>query len=72
MSTHAFVENTTMAADRPQTPSPLAIETVGLTKRVDDRVAVDAVNLTVPRGTVYGLLGHNGAGKTTLIRMLLD
>lgn len=49
----------------------LAIETVGLTKRFGERTAVDAVNLMVPRGVVYGLLGHNGAGKTTLIRMLL-
>lgn len=49
----------------------LAIETVGLSKSFGHRLAVDAVNLTVPRGVVYGLLGHNGAGKTTLIRMLL-
>jgi ABC-2 type transport system ATP-binding protein len=49
----------------------LAIQTVGVTERFGDRLAVDAVNLTVPRGVVYGLLGHNGAGKTTLIRMLL-
>ena len=49
----------------------LAIQTVGVTKRFGARVAVDAVNLAVPRGAVYGLLGHNGAGKTTLIRMLL-
>jgi ABC-2 type transport system ATP-binding protein len=51
--------------------STLAIQTIGVTKRFGARVAVDAVNLTVPRGAVYGLLGHNGAGKTTLIRMLL-
>lgn len=51
--------------------STLAIETIGLTKRFGDRLAVDAVNLMVQRGVVYGLLGHNGAGKTTLIRMLL-
>jgi ABC-2 type transport system ATP-binding protein len=55
---------------RPANPAP-AIETIGLTKRFGERVAVDAVNLMVPRGIVYGLLGHNGAGKTTLIRMLL-
>jgi ABC-2 type transport system ATP-binding protein len=52
-------------------PSPLAIETIGLTKRFGERVAVDAVNLTVPAGTAFGFLGHNGAGKTTLIRTLL-
>jgi ABC-2 type transport system ATP-binding protein len=48
-----------------------AVHTVGLTKRFGDRIAVDEVSLTVPRGTAYGFLGHNGAGKTTLIRMLL-
>jgi ABC-2 type transport system ATP-binding protein len=48
-----------------------AIQTIGLTKQFGDRLAVDAVNLMVPRGVVYGLLGHNGAGKTTLIRMVL-
>ncbi|MBV9604415.1 MAG: ABC transporter ATP-binding protein [Solirubrobacterales bacterium] len=48
-----------------------ALETAGLTKRFGDRVAVDDVSLSVPRGTAYGFLGHNGAGKTTLIRMLL-
>jgi ABC-2 type transport system ATP-binding protein len=59
-----------MAIDHADTPA-LAVETVGLTKSFGDRLAVDAVNVTVPRGVVYGLLGHNGAGKTTLIRMLL-
>ena len=48
-----------------------AIETIALTKRFGERVAVDAVNLTVPAGTAFGFLGHNGAGKTTLIRTLL-
>ena len=48
-----------------------ALATAGLTKRFGARVAVDAVSLSVPRGTAYGFLGHNGAGKTTLIRMLL-
>jgi ABC-2 type transport system ATP-binding protein len=50
--------------------SPI-IETRGLTKRFGERVAVDHVDLAVPRGSAYGFLGHNGAGKTTLIRMLL-
>jgi ABC-2 type transport system ATP-binding protein len=61
---------TAVTIDHAEAPA-LAIETVGLSKRFGDRLAVDAVNLAVPRGVVYGLLGHNGAGKTTLIRMLL-
>jgi ABC-2 type transport system ATP-binding protein len=47
------------------------VETAGLTKRFGDRVAVDDVELRVPRGSAFGYLGPNGAGKTTLIRMLL-
>jgi ABC-2 type transport system ATP-binding protein len=50
---------------------PYAIETSGLTKRFGDRIAVEDVDLRVPRGSAYGYLGPNGAGKTTLIRMLL-
>jgi ABC-2 type transport system ATP-binding protein len=48
-----------------------AVETHGLTKRFGDNVAVDAVELLVPRGCAFGYLGPNGAGKTTLIRVLL-
>jgi ABC-2 type transport system ATP-binding protein len=47
------------------------VETEGLTKRYDDRVVVDGVDLQIPRGSAFGYLGPNGAGKTTLIRMLL-
>ena len=47
------------------------VETSGLTKRFGRRVAVDNVDLRVPRGSAFGYLGPNGAGKTTLIRMLL-
>jgi ABC-type multidrug transport system ATPase subunit len=48
-----------------------AVESAGLTKRFGRHVAVDAVDLAVPRGSVYGFLGPNGSGKTTTIRMLL-
>jgi ABC-2 type transport system ATP-binding protein len=48
-----------------------AVETHGLTKRFGATVAVDDVELLVPRGSAFGCLGPNGAGKTTLIRTLL-
>jgi ABC-2 type transport system ATP-binding protein len=47
------------------------VVTRDLTKRYGQRTAVDAVNLTVRRGEIYGFLGPNGAGKTTTLRMLL-
>jgi ABC-2 type transport system ATP-binding protein len=52
-------------------PAAFVVETSGLTKRFGDRVAVNEVDLCVPRGSAFGYLGPNGAGKTTLIRMLL-
>jgi ABC-type multidrug transport system ATPase subunit len=51
--------------------SQWAVETHGLTKRFGENVAVDRVELLVPRGCAFGYLGPNGAGKTTLIRVLL-
>jgi ABC-type Na+ transport system ATPase subunit NatA len=66
---------------RPEPPSPApepsphpngwAVETHALTKRFGATVAVDGVELFVPRGSAFGYLGPNGAGKTTLIRTLL-
>src|ERR1700723_2704147 len=50
---------------------PWAVETHGLTKRFGENIAVDDVELLVPRGCAFGYLGPNGAGKTTLIRVLL-
>lgn len=47
------------------------IRTSGLTKRFGKHTAVDHVDLDVPAGCAFGLLGVNGAGKTTVIRMLL-
>ncbi len=48
-----------------------AIHTEALSKRYGDTLALDALDLTVRRGEVYGYLGPNGAGKTTTIRLLL-
>jgi ABC-2 type transport system ATP-binding protein len=50
--------------------NPAAIETVGLTKRFERITAVDSLDLRLPAGRIYGLLGPNGSGKTTLIRLL--
>ncbi len=48
------------------------IETRGLTKRYrGGQLAVDRLDLTVPRGAVFGFLGPNGSGKTTTIRVLM-
>ena len=55
----------------PAGQQPAAIRTRGLTKKYDDFVAVDKLDLTVRHGEVFGLLGPNGAGKTTTILMLL-
>jgi ABC-2 type transport system ATP-binding protein len=48
-----------------------AVETSGLSKRFGSRLAVDDLDMVVPRGAVYGFLGPNGSGKTTTIRLLL-
>jgi ABC-2 type transport system ATP-binding protein len=47
-----------------------ALETRGLTRTFGDLRAVDGIDLTVPRGTMYGFLGPNGAGKSTTIKCL--
>jgi len=49
----------------------MAVRTSGLTRRFGKQVAVDTVDLAVPRGAIYGFLGPNGSGKTTTIRMLM-
>ena len=47
------------------------VELVGLTKAYDaNRIAVNNVTLTLPKGKIIGLLGPNGSGKTTLIKMM--
>lgn len=46
------------------------IETRGLTRRFGPLTAVDHLDLTIPRGEIFGLVGPDGAGKTTTLRML--
>jgi ABC-2 type transport system ATP-binding protein len=59
------------APESPDNETDFAVRTSGLTRRFGDQTAVDAVDLEVPRGAVFGFLGPNGCGKTTTIRMLL-
>ena len=44
------------------------IEVKDLTKRFGTFTALDSLNMSVPKGAVYGLVGPNGAGKSTVIR----
>jgi len=49
-----------------------AIELSGVTKTFGTHTAVDDLQLTVPRGSVYGFIGPNGSGKTTTLRMIMN
>ena len=48
------------------------IETKNLTRRFGRTEAVQGLDLAVPAGSVFALLGANGAGKTTAIKMLMN
>jgi ABC-2 type transport system ATP-binding protein len=50
--------------------SDFVIDVTGVTKRFGDKTVVNAIDLQVRRGEIYGFLGPNGSGKTTFIRML--
>jgi ABC-2 type transport system ATP-binding protein len=51
--------------------SDSVIEVQGVVKYFGGRCVLDGIDLKVPKGCIYGLLGRNGAGKTTLIRMIM-
>jgi ABC-2 type transport system ATP-binding protein len=48
-----------------------ALQLMGLVKRFGETIAVDHIDLTVPRGSFFGLVGPNGAGKTTSLSMVV-
>lgn len=51
--------------------SEFAVEACNIVKRFDGETAVDGIDLTIKKGSIFGILGPNGAGKTTTLRMLL-
>jgi ABC-2 type transport system ATP-binding protein len=51
-------------------PCGAVIDVTGITKRFGDKTVVNAIDLQVRRGEIFGFLGPNGSGKTTFIRML--
>ena len=60
---------------RVRSPRPLegegcVVELRGVSKRFGENLAVDALDLAIPQGSCFGLLGSNGAGKTTALRMI--
>ncbi|WP_373461493.1 ribosome-associated ATPase/putative transporter RbbA [Pseudoroseomonas cervicalis] len=65
---HRAVEITPPPPPRPGEAPAIAAH--GLTKRFGDFVAVDNVELSIPRGEIFGFLGSNGCGKTTTMKML--
>src|SRR5580692_6846930 len=52
-------------------PRALGIETISMTKRFGEFVALDAVSLKVAPGSIHALLGENGAGKSTLVKCIM-
>lgn len=59
------------ALDATRLDDPAMIELRDVSKRFGRRPAVEGLSLAVPRGVIYGMVGHNGAGKSTTIGMML-
>jgi ABC-2 type transport system ATP-binding protein len=66
----APIPATAAPAPAPATPPP-AVEAAALRKNFGPIHAVDGIDMSLPPGRIYGLLGPNGSGKTTLIRLLM-
>ena len=50
---------------------PMAIRTRGLTKAFGGEIAVNAIDMDVPEGAIFGFIGPSGSGKTTTVRLLM-
>lgn len=60
----------TLAARASPEATTAVIEAAGVTKTFGDQVALDGIDLTVPEGSIVGLIGPSGCGKSTLVRVL--
>ena len=60
----------TLPSPQEKIPTELAIQTFELSKSYGDIKAVAGLDLTIPQGQFFGLLGRNGSGKTTTLHML--
>ena len=69
-STPEAAASTETLSPRVEPAEDLAIHTEDLTKTYGEKQAIDALNLRIPKGAIYGYIGPNGAGKTTTIRIL--
>jgi ABC-2 type transport system ATP-binding protein len=54
------------------TDNSLILQLKCISKKFDEKLAVDCLSLDVPKGVIYGIIGPNGAGKTTTIRMIMN
>ena len=61
----------TTSADRHDRSDPAVAQVIGASRRYGSTLALDAVDLEVPAGTITGLLGPNGAGKSTLLNLIV-
>jgi len=57
--------------DSDRRTEPLAIDARGLSKEFEGHRVVSDLDLRIPNGVLYGLIGPNGSGKTTTIKMLV-
>jgi bacitracin transport system ATP-binding protein len=50
----------------------MILKTSGLTKKYNNKIVVNKINMTINKGDIYGFLGRNGAGKTTVLKMIMS